>query len=974
MKKWLLRIVAGVFVLYLGAAFFLLPYLVRTKVPALVHEKTGGSLQIDAVFFNPLILSLEIRGVHFMTPQGTPLFSLRRFDVNVDIIHLLAGRISIEHVGLYGPKVTVEQREDGTFNFDWLLAALAAQENNATATPQADAAAPLPRLILETLKLEDGSVDFTDTSRGQPLHLSIEPIGLTLKAIDTGRSDGNRIHFFAGTGSGGLLDIRSRVTSFEPFALDGHLRYDAGKLYLTYHFLQSISRLELADGRIHAAFDFHVDLGDLNATGIDDINVTLDRLRIASKEDHQDVLRVGRMAVVAGPILPLQQRATVEAVTLDRLYLAATRLADGTLDWQHFFPSSPEASASAPDDTPVSPKTEGPPWEARINTTALRNLQVQFVDRTLPGPARLTVDDFNLTLSTLSTDLSRPVQFENRFALNRSGTVEFNGTVTPQPLTVRADLAVDGLQLPPFNPYVETPSYASLDRGAVALSSRITYIPSASEPDLRAEGRFGLHDLLLTDTRDTMPLVSIAAFDVDAYLFEWAPNRLFVDTAVMDAFYANIMVDRNKTLNLATLMRPMPDAVQTASATPETASAARAEAFPVRVVNFVIQNGAVHFADASLPLPFDTQIHDVNGQVLGISSRADDTTYLQLEGEIDRYGTAKAEGSLNTGAPKRFTDIAVGFRNIELDTYSPYSGKFVGRAIDGGKLSVALRYRIDSGKMQGDNGLVINKIVLGQDIESNTSVSLPLDFAIALLEDRDGVIDIDMPVSGDVDNPEFKWGGVVWDAFVNLLTKAVTAPFELIGSMLGIEGDTLKSVPFEAGSSVIDAVARERLDLLSDALAKRPKLGITVQGTYDASVDKRALQEQALIAQVLGEQGKEGVSVQKAFAPGLLEPIYVGRLGEEALETLKSEIAKSDADEASKARRYLEQLVRTLVATQPLPSGALETLAQQRAAAIRTYMAVSHSIDGARMADRAPEKVEADNGVVASQIGLDAAQ
>jgi len=969
MKKWIWRSVSVLFLFYLLTGFVAVPYLIRTKVPEVVHEMTGGTLSIESVSFNPFILNLGIEGVLFSTPEEAPLLKVRRIDVNVDVVHLLWGRLSIEYFGIQDPKLFVVQGPDGRFNFDWLMH-LPPGEEAAGTGEEGEAQSTLPAVVIETFDLDGGAVDFTDLSRPQPLSMQFEPIGLTLTDINTAGNGANQVHFYAGTGSGGVLDVKSTIRSFDPFALHADLRYDAGQLYLAYHFLQSISSLEVADGRIHMACTFDTNLSDINATAIDDINVSLARLRIASKADHTDVFRIGSMKVAAGPVYPLRRTAEVAGVTLTDLFVAVQRLQDGSFNWQHFFPAA--AAQSGPAEANQT-QHEQQQWNARINALAVRNAQMRFGDETLPQPATTTVDDFNLTLHALSTDLSKAVRYETGFALNKRGSIESNGSVTPEPLRALADVSVNGLALPPFSPYVEAKTYARIGEGDIVATSRITYAPSETDSDLTARGDFRLENLLVSDTRTTMPLVSVAALDAKAYLFELSPSRLFVDTAQMDGFYADIVVDRNKTLNLATVMRPAAgDAAPKESAA--ASSGTPAEPFPVRLVRFIVKNGAVHFADRSLPLPFDTQMHDVNGEVLGISTLQDETAFLHLDGEIDRYGVAKAEGSLNTGDPKAYTDIGLALRNIELSNYTPYSGKFVGRAIDRGKLSVTLRYHIVNAAMKGDNGVVINRIELGRKIDSNESVNLPLDFAIALLEDRDGIIDIDMPVEGNVDNPKFRWGGVVWKAFVNLLTKAVTAPFDLLGSLLGVKGDTLKYVPFEPGRALIDAVARERLDLLAKALEKRPKLSITVGGTYDEAKDSRALKREALIKEVLGKDAKETIGAQEALVPALLEPLYEKRLGKAALKALKKKIARLKTDEETKALKLQERLIADLIETQPLAAGALGGLAQSRAQAIRNYLTVNHAIEAVRIKDGSVKPVHSEDAYVASQIGLDAAK
>ncbi|WP_345985666.1 DUF748 domain-containing protein [Sulfurimonas sp. HSL-1656] len=1192
MKRWIRRILVGVVSVYLLAALFAVPYVIRTKVPELVGEMTGGTLEIDGAQFNPFILDLTVEGIRFADPEGAPLASLRRLDVNVDVLHLLWGEISVEYFGLRGLRLSIVQEQGGGFNFDWLTHLGSA---DTAQTPPAEAnGTAMPSLRLETFELEDGGITFTDLSRPVPLQLDFSPIGLDLHDIDTGGGGDNELHLFAHTEGGGLLDVKSRVHTFEPFAISGTVDYDAGRLYDAWHFLREISALEVADGRMELHFTYDVNLAELNATTVDDLRFALNRLRVKPKAENADVLRVASLTVEGGPIRPFAQFGRIDTAEIDGLYVDLKRHKDGSLNWAHYFPKSDESNVSAAPaaDTTATAST---PWDLLINRVTLRQIRGRFDDSSVRPAVHLALDDFNLTARRVSalpatplaydaalqlnktmrcraegrlshtpldatalascggldvtwfnpyidaaadaalarhdvvlrsavlgvaadvaaretnasvavtvndanatlqsllltpkgskrqlvafdalavtgvtastaakqagvgrivlekpqvnlrrerdgsidvarlvkakpaapakrgtaqkaqqaetpwsaaidkiqvrsggasfrdaaiarttttrlqrfdldvngvtTDPSRAIGLQGSFRINGDGRVRAKGSLVPEPLKATTDFSVSGLRLKPFSPYVEEGMFIRLADGRVGLKGQTRYRPSKRAADLRLRGDFTLNDLLVNDTRDGTPLVSMKTLEAKKLLFELSPDQFYVDNVTMGGFFSSILIDANKTLNLATLVRPSEKA-----ATPKQAgkpAEAAKQPFPVRIMKFTLYNGAVHFADESLPLPFDTQIHDVNGEVLGISTLPEDTTYLQLAGEIDEYGAAKAEGSLNTGDPKAFTDIGVNFRNIELKSYTPYSGKFVGRAIDSGKLSVTLRYRIVRGAMQGDNGMVINKIMLGDTIESNDSVSLPLDFAIALLEDRDGVIDIDMPVEGDVNNPEFKWGKVVWKAFVNLLTKAVTAPFDLIGSMLGIKGDDLKEIVFAAGSPAVDAVARERLDMLAKVLIKRPKLAMTVQGTYDPKTDDYELKKQALTREVLVHSGEDAASTEDALVPGLLEPIYEARFGKEALEALEETIDEMDLDRATRKRLYRQRMIAALIESQPLPDGALEALARARAEAIRSYMITTHGMETGRITERDPESLSGEKGEVPSHIGLDAAK
>jgi hypothetical protein len=214
-----------------------------------------------------------------------------------------------------------------------------------------------------------------------------------------------------------------------------------------------------------------------------------------------------------------------------------------------------------------------------------------------------------------------------------------------------------------------------------------------------------------------------------------------------------------------------------------------------------VEGGAMDFADFSLILPFATFIKDLQGSANGLSSSPDSRASLKFEGGIADYGLARAEGTIQPFAPKKFTDIAVAFRNVELIPMSAYTATFAGRKIASGKVSLDLQYKIENSKLLGDNKMVLDKFTLGERVESPTAVNLPLDLAIALLTDSSGKIDLTLPVAGDIDNPEFSYGHVVWQAIRTVLTRIVTAPFRALGSLFGSGAETLGDIVFDPGSA-----------------------------------------------------------------------------------------------------------------------------------------------------------------------------
>ena len=214
---------------------------------------------------------------------------------------------------------------------------------------------------------------------------------------------------------------------------------------------------------------------------------------------------------------------------------------------------------------------------------------------------------------------------------------------------------------------------------------------------------------------------------------------------------------------------------------------------------------------------------------------------MKLDGRVDEYGLAKIDGALNPFDPKANTEVKLVFRNVEMTSLTPYSARFAGYRIDSGKLSVDVQYKINDSRLVGDHRIILDKLTLGEKVESPGAMNLPLDLALALLKDADGKIDIGLPVSGDLDNPQFSYGQVILKAIVNLFTKIITAPFAIIGRLMGVESANLDTVGFEPGSIVLPPPEREKLKQLAEALKKRPNLRLDVQGCFNAKADSDAM-------------------------------------------------------------------------------------------------------------------------------------
>lgn len=645
------------------------------------------------------------------------------------------------------------------------------------------------------------------------------------------------------------------------------------------------------------------------------LSISTDTLRVTRQRDAAVSLGLEGIGIEGIEIDRSGKFASVKKLSLTQPTVALKRLPDGSIDLSRYAYSSPAKPTSS----------EGTPWGYRVEEIDLNNGSVGFRDEVPKKPVAINLDQLNLNLRGFESNPSVNNRLTLSSRINEKSTVRLDSDVVRSPLSAKGSLDIKGLDVSLADPYIEPSTYASLRRGNLSLSGQYEYKPSKAG----LKGKVALSDWVVNDVRDDSVLLGWEKIGATPFVYAYPDNRLKINQLAIDGLYTNALIDAKKVLNYSTLAKNSPVA-------PKKAAKDGGNPFGLDIVKLLLRGSSATFSDQSLPLPFKTYIHDLEGSVLGISTTKDVTTFVKLRGGVDQYGLAKIDGSLNTKDPKKFTDIKVAFDNLELKQYTPYSLEFLGYKIDDGKLFLNLGYKIDGGKLNGANQVVIKQIQLGDERAGGSP--WPMRFVVALLEDSEGVIDIDLPIEGDVNSPDFKYGKVVWHVITNLFTKAVTSPFRLLGSLMGIESDKLSSIDFEAGSALLLPPQVEKLDHITTMLTKRPKLSLNVYGGWNETGDSYALKGRKLVQAALARNKDLKIDSPQAMSLELLEDLAEESLEKKERKELKAKLEEQYPEEAAFVRHYSDALINKLIPLQPLTPQELQDLAHQRAEAVRNYL------------------------------------
>lgn len=735
---------------------------------------------------------------------------------------------------------------------------------------------------------------------------------------------------------------------------------------------------------------------------LSNISSELREIHLGDATSAEPLFRTGKLAVEGGECDLGARSVVVPRIALSEGHVDVSRDKEGRINWMQLF-----APGTAVEQKPTSPAPSHSKasWKVLVKSLEMDGFRSKISDlMNQPDKPLFGVQGFKAKVSDL--DLVSPLGFAVDFQLEQGGSVSLSGKVDPKAPTVEAQINVADLTLTPLQPYLQPFVTLVMRSAAVSTQGKLTYAVPGSGANLAYDGSFKLNKLKLTEPDSDQTYLGLGAMQIPRFKLTLEPNRFEAGEVKLSGLVGELIIAEDKTVNLTRVIKKQ-DGGDKPPAAPQQKAKGGEEGFPFRIGKIQVEDGNVLFADLSLTPKFNARIHELRGFVTGLSSARDSRARIQLDGRVDRFGLAKINGVMQIYDFQRSTEIDMVFRNVEMTSLSPYSGKFAGRQIKSGRLSTDLKYRIENRRLVGDNKIIVDNLVLGEHVDSPDAVNLPLDLAIALLKDSEGRINLGLPVTGDLDNPEFSIGPVIWKAFVSLITRAVTAPFRALGSLFGGKGEEFNTIDFEPGSAEIPPPEREKLQKLAGGLQKRPELKLIVQGRYSPEADGTELKDLSVrrtVAKRLGadlkpEEDPGPLDLTDSRTRKMLEELFKERFGEKALgeldEGVKSgavkprvpEVRQPDEGKGKKkgffsrmannlklykivpggkspeeAVLWSGELFLRLVESEPLAEEALLKLADQRAQAVGEELERGAKLPANRVTLEKPEAVTDDSG------------
>jgi len=853
--------VLGLVVAYTVIGFLILPPIIRSVAAKKLSAELDRRVSIAKVRLNPYVLSITIRGLLVEDRDAEPFVSWDEVYVNFQLSSLFRRAWVFREIRTDKPFVRVQMNKDYTFNFSDLL------EKYSTNAPSAEPSKPLS-LRVYRLQVSGASASFTDLTPREPFRRVLGPLDVTLEGFRTDPDNRNPYSFSGSTDTGEKFAWSGHFY-LHPLRSEGEFSVENVVLNTYAPLYQDFVKFDVRQGiaDVRAAYRFELSPDGLVAA-VTNASFRLRALQIAEKESGLDVaeleelsvhqasadatarrLEADTVKVVGGKVW--LRRGKDKAINLVELSKPAETAADAPGGILVLLQSVTNLFALLADSTNA--------WSATVHNVDVTGCAIALEDLALSRPAALEIGDITLRAREISnlpgTNMTAGLSL--RWLTNGTVQTEISASLSPPSADVL--LKLDQLELRPLDPYLEPQFNVFVLDSKLSLDGQVRMRTAEGElPEVTFTGDVRLDDFATVDGLLLEDLLKWRSVRIDGIEAKLNPPSVAVREVLVEEPYARLVIETNGTVNLLAALRmdnasaADTNAAGTTQAAAETSAPtapstnAMASLPPLTVATLVISNAQIEFTDRSVPPGVNMAIRKAGGTISGLASDASQLASVDLRASVEDVGPVEIAGAINPFRQDLTNEIRVSVRNVDLVPTSPYVGKFAGCRLAKGKLQMDVAYQVHQRKVRSSNLIVLDQFTLGERVESPDATSLPVRLAVAILKDRSGKIELDVPIEGSLDGPEFRLGKVITRAIVNIITKIATSPFAALGAVFGGRGEELSYQEFAPGSAALTESGVDKLDALAKALYERPALQVEIAGSVDPAADREALQRAAL--------------------------------------------------------------------------------------------------------------------------------
>jgi Domain of Unknown Function (DUF748) len=872
---------------------------------------------------------VTLAGMKVADRSGAPFLALTRLDAEIARARFLAREFDLSSLSTDGLEVFLTRDNQGV----WSHSRLAGR------TSPGDVPRRKALVSVTESRFRNGQVHFSDSF--PPGGFATDLVGVSLDMHGYSTSPGKRasydLSFTTLRGEKGSL---KGEFSPRPLASSSSIELSGVTLEAYFPYLTKVLRAR-TKGRLHVAGN--LDFGGPEGLRLD--KVSIQGRRLSMPFGRREGINLASLTFDGGWFSRKENLLEVADVTFRDGELLFSRNRKGALLPLNLLYEGGKGGANG--------RTSKTPLRYRIGRISGSEMKAVFTDEMLATRPGFAFKKIGFSLEKLAGPPFAPIPFRLAGSYGKNGSLSVSGSVIPAPWRLKGELDVQRIPLRDFNPYL--PENLKMVVAAGTVDARLAV--SLSSKGDRLSGTFGgsagIRSLYCLDA-DGKEFLKWESLQLDRLKWSLHPVALDIGGVALTRFHSRIVVEKDGRLNLQHLLTRKPE-----GADMQTGAAGKGGV--VRIGTVTMQDGTLAFSDRHVTGGYSTTLFNLGGRISGLSSEENRFADLDLRGTLQNRSPLRITGQINPLRDDLFADLKVSFTDIELPPMTPYSATYLGYAVDRGQLSLDSRYRVRNRKIELENSVFIDQFRFGRRIESDKATTLPVVLAVALLKDRKGEIRVDIPVTGRTDDPHFRVSRVVLEVLKDLVVKASSSPLALLQSMFGRKEDS-NSVGFAYGSAEISPAERDKLLKLATILNDRPALKIMVAGFVDRERDEGGYRNELLLKKMRSEKLLEKVK-EKKNQPGVSsETVMIAP--EEYSRYLKAVYAREDFP---KPRNILglikalpdEEMKKLILANIVVGEQQLRSLAESRAAGVRSFLVMQGKMDSARVLQKSGDMFRA---------------
>ncbi len=828
----------------------------RTSVSYIQYKDRAPALSVNG--------QTELRNVKIVDNMDNSILSLSGLNAEIASSDLIARQIFFSIIGIESPELNLLRNANGDLNILSLISEKAEKKSD-----RQNKGSKKPLIEAESIVLNKGKVFFTDKIKGN-FRTDLEDLSIKISGFSTQENKKTRAETSFKSESGEHFRLTS-LFSIVPFEASGAVELSDVVIKKYAPYFQDNILFGVRSGGVDLNADYlYVNSNTSPLIKVTGLRAKLKSLRLGKKGESEDFLSLPSLVIDNSSIDWQKREVVIGHLTTENGKIAVRRYHNGK--WNLATLTSDAGDNKAKTEKRISGHADKK-WAVTVKSCYFNRYAFRLDDMAPDQAVKLEADRVAIRAENISTIRNRRGNVDLSLVLNGRGKISAKGSLGIEPTLSNMRVALKNIPIVPFQPYLTDRINIYITDGSLFSEGLMSLkYDTQKGVNITYQGEASLNRFASADKIKADDFLKWETLHLDKMDIGYKPLSVKIGEVALSDFYSRIIINSDGTMNVQNIIKKedKPEELD------EPAQPAGPAKEPIEkrmdIDKVTVQGGTINFSDYYIKPNYSANFYEIGGRISGLSSEENRFADVNLRGKLNNYAPLEITGKINPLRDDLFVDLSVSFKDMDLSPVTPYSGKYLGYTVEKGKLSLNLEYLIVNRKLDSENKIFIDQLTLGDKVSSHEATKLPVKLAIALLKNSRGEISLDMPVSGSLDDPEFSTGRVIIKMLVNLLVKAATSPFALLGAIFG-GGEEMSYVEFDFGSSRLNEQSINKLEKLGKALNERPSLRVDMVGHVDIDKDREGLRKYIFDRKIKAQKFKE--LAKKGSAPQSVDDVIM---------------------------------------------------------------------------------------------------